>query len=101
MGGDPLRGRHGRLGLATGGWILKICLFVDGRGLFWASQVVLVVMNLSANAGNIRDAGLILGSGRSPGEENGNPSPVFLPGESHGQRSWLATVHRSQRAGYE
>ena len=29
-----------------------------------------VVKNLLANAG---DAGLILGSGRSPGEENGNP----------------------------
>ena len=21
------------------------------------------------------------------------PTPVFLPGESHGQRDWLATVH--------
>ena len=21
------------------------------------------------------------------------PTPVFLPGESHGQRSWWATVH--------
>ena len=31
------------------------------------SQVVLVVMNLSANAGDIRDAGLIPGSGRFPG----------------------------------
>ena len=33
---------------------------------------------------NARDAGLIPGSGRSPGEGNGNP--VFLPGNSHGQR---------------
>ena len=31
--------------------------------------------------------GLIPGSGRSPGGEHGNPTPVFLPGESHGQRS--------------
>ena len=30
---------------------------------------------------------LIPGSGRSPGEGNGNPPPVFLPGESHGRRS--------------
>ena len=29
----------------------------------------------------------ISGSGRSPGEGNGHPTPVFLPGEFHGQRS--------------
>ena len=33
------------------------------------------------------DWGLIPGLGRSPGVGNGNPTPVFLPGESHGQRS--------------
>ena len=38
-----------------------------------ASQVVLVVKNLPANAGDIRDGGLILGSGRSPGGGNSNP----------------------------
>ena len=43
-----------------------------------------VLRNLLANAG---DVGLIPGSGRSPREGNGNPIPVFLPGESHGQRS--------------
>ena len=31
-----------------------------------------MVKNLPANAGDIRDAGLILGSGRSPGEGNSN-----------------------------
>ena len=39
----------------------------------WASQVMLVVKSLSANAGDIRDVGLIPGSGRSPGGGNGNP----------------------------
>ena len=43
----------------------------------------------SARQGNAGDPGSIPGSGRSPGEGNGNP--VFLPGESHGQRS--LTVH--------
>ena len=38
-----------------------------------ASQVSLVVENTPASAGDIRDAGLITGSGRSPGEGNGNP----------------------------
>ena len=46
-----------------------------------------MVKNLLANAGNIRDTGLIPVSGRCPGEGNGNPTPVFLPRESHGQRS--------------
>ena len=38
-----------------------------------ASQVALVVKNLSANAGDLRDSGLILGLERSPGEGHGNP----------------------------
>ena len=38
-----------------------------------ASQVVLVVKTLSANAGDIKDMGSTPGSGRSPGGENGNP----------------------------
>ena len=37
------------------------------------SQVVLVVKNLPANAGDIRDMGLIPGLGQSPGEGNGYP----------------------------
>ena len=43
-----------------------------------------MVKNLPANAGDARDAGLIPGLGRSPGGGNGNPTPVFLPGKSHG-----------------
>ena len=35
---------------------------------------------------NTGDLDSIPGSGRSPGEGNGN-TPVFLPGEFHGQRS--------------
>ena len=38
----------------------------------------------SCNAG---DLGSIPGSGRSPGGRKWQPTPVFLPGESHGQRS--------------
>ena len=38
-----------------------------------ASQVVLVVKNQPANAGDVRDAGLILGLGKSPGVGHGNP----------------------------
>ena len=55
--------------------------------IIWASQVVLVVKNLPPNAGDIRDAGLIPGSGRSHLRRVWQPIPVFLPGGSLGQRS--------------
>ena len=38
----------------------------------WASQAALVVKNAPANAGDVRDTGLISGWGRSPGEGHGN-----------------------------
>ena len=46
-----------------------------------------MVKNLPASAGDEGDVGLIPGSGRSPGGGHGQPTPVFLPGESHGQ--WI------------
>ena len=63
---------------------LHTTLYMEG-----VSQVVLVVKNLPANAGYVRDMGLIPGLGRSPGGGNGNPLQIFLPGKSHGQRSLL------------
>jgi len=54
---------------------------------FWASQVALVVKNLPANAGGTRDRGSIPEWGRSPGGGAWQPTPVFLPGKSHGQRN--------------
>ena len=42
--------------------------------------------NLPVNAGDAWDVGSILGLGRCRWR-SGQPTPVFLPGESHGQRS--------------
>ena len=39
------------------------------------------------SACNAGDPGLIPGSGRSRGEGNSKPTPVFLPGEVHGLKS--------------
>ena len=39
----------------------------------WASQVVLMIKNSPANAGDIRDACSIPWSGRFPGRKQGNP----------------------------
>ena len=52
----------------------------------WSSQVVLVVKNLLANAGDARDAGSSPRLGRSPGRRKWQTTLVFLPGESHAQR---------------
>ena len=48
-----------------------------------------MVRNMLTNAGDARDVGLIPRSGRSPGVGNG-PTPVFLPGNFHGQRSLVS-----------
>ena len=43
---------------------------------------------MGKNLPAVRDPGSIPGLGRFPWRENGwPPTPVFLPGESHGQRS--------------
>ena len=47
-----------------------------------------MVKNLAANKGDVRDVGLILGLvGKIPWRRAWQPTPVFLPGESHEQRS--------------
>ena len=51
-----------------------------------ASQVVLVVKNLPASAGDIRDVGSLPGLGRS-GVGNGNPLQYSCLENLHGQRS--------------
>ena len=42
---------------------------------------------VKASAHNVGDLGLIPGSGRFPWKRKWQPTPVFLSGESHGQRS--------------
>ena len=54
--------------------------------------MALVVKNLPADVGDIRDAGSIPGLGRSAWKRAGQPTPVFLTGESHGQRSLAGYV---------
>ena len=58
-----------------------------------ASQVALVVKNLPGNAGDVRDAGLISGSGRSPGGGHGNPHQYSCLENPMDRGTCLATVH--------
>ena len=46
-----------------------------------------MVKKLPANAGDIRGAGSIPESGKIPWRRAWQATPVFLPGESHGQRT--------------
>ena len=59
----------------------------------WPSHVVLVVKNPSANADDVKDIGLIPGSGRSPGGEHGNSLRYSCLENPMDRGAWWATVH--------
>ena len=59
----------------------------------WAFQVVLVVKNLPANAGDVRDVGSIPGSGRYPGGGHGNPRWYSCLENLMDRGAWQAIVH--------
>ena len=52
-----------------------------------------VVKNQPANAGDVRDAGLVPGSGRSPGGGHGKPLQYSCLENSVDRGAWRATVH--------
>ena len=60
-----------------------------------ASQVALVVKNLPVNAG---DTNSIPGSGRSPGEGNGNPLQYSCLENPMDRGTWQATVHGAAKS---
>ena len=69
-------------------WIIVTILYH-----FWASQVVLVVKNLLANAGDIRVTGLIPGSARFPREGPGDPLQYYCLENPMNRGARWATVH--------
>ena len=52
-----------------------------------------MVKNPSANIGDARDAGLIPGSGKSPGGGHGNPLQYSCLENPMAGGAWQATVH--------
>ena len=69
---------------------IRIC----DRGAWWVlSQMVQVVKNRPASTGDARDAGLIPGSGRSPGVGNGNPLQFSCLEDPIDRGAWWAAVH--------
>ena len=59
----------------------------------WASQVVLLVKNPPTNAGDIRDAGLIPGLGRSPGGGHDNALQYSCLENPTDRGVWGAMLH--------
>ena len=66
--------------------------------LRWVSQVVLVVKNLPASAGDIRDVGSVPGSGRSPGG-HGNSVQCSCLENPVDRGAWRATAHGVAESG--
>ena len=64
----------------------------------WGFQVALVVKNLPANAGDVRDASSIPGSGRSPGAGHGNPLQYSCLENSVDRGAWWAIVHGVEKS---
>ena len=56
-------------------------------------QVALLVKNLPANAGDIRDTGSVPGLGRSPGRRHGNPLQYSCLENPMDRGAWKAAVH--------
>ena len=52
----------------------------------------------ACNAGDLRFDPWV---GKIPWRRKWQPTPVFLPGESHGQRTWRAIVHGVARVGQD
>ena len=67
--------------------------FLDDYASTWASQGVIVVKNPPANAGDMRDVGLIPGLGRSPGGGHGNPVQYSCLEHPMDRGAWWATVY--------
>ena len=61
------------------------------RMRFWGFPDGSVVKNSPAKAGDARDTDSIPGSGRPPYRKKWQPTPAFLPGKSHGQRSLVTS----------
>ena len=84
-------------------FVFMLVLFLEaemhaGLAINWISQVAPVVNNPAANAGDVREAGSIPGSGRSPGGGPSNPLQYFCLENPQGQRRLVgrgdrATVH--------
>ena len=62
------------------------------QGTLQDSQVALLIKNMPANAGDARDTASNSGSGRYPGEGNGNPLQYSCLKNLTDREAWWGTV---------
>ena len=74
-------------------WVEEFCGKYFMCPLPTSVQVALMIKYPSANAGDIRYVGSILGSGRSPGGGHGNPLQYCSLENPKDRGGWCATVH--------
>ena len=86
ISGRPVSCLH-RDSRTSQGFLFLLELLLYGCGSEGTSQVVLVVQDPPASAADAGDLGSIPGWGRFPWRRAWQPTQIFLPGESHGQRS--------------
>ena len=75
----------------------RILAIANNAAMNKEGEVVLLIKNLPANAGDIRDVGSIPGLGRSPGEGNATHSSILAweipqtegPGGLQSKGSWI------------
>ena len=83
-------GGHSSVQVEKGGSVNSLLTIDNNTELYiW---VALVVKNLPANAGDVREAGSVPGWGRSPGGGNGNPLLYSCLENPIDRGAWLATV---------
>ena len=76
--------------VASGGYsLIAVCRLLTG-----AFQVPLVAERPPGNAGDVKGAVSVLGSGRSPGGGHGKPLQYSCPENPVDTGAWQATVHR-------
>ena len=86
--------KQGRMDLSKG---TPLSVFADDDKQELGSPHDAVVKNPPANAGDTRDAGLIPGSGRSPGVGNSNPLQYSCLKNSTDIGAWWAIVHTGRK----
>ena len=66
--------------------------------MYWASQVVLVVKNLPANAGDVRNEDSIPRSGKTPWRRKATCSRILTWKYPMDRGAWQATVHGAAKS---
>ena len=78
-------------------WIIiyysKLWIIAYSYWVLTSSKVLTHLKHIIQSSANARDTGSIPGSGRFPRRKAEQPTPVFLPGKSHGQRGLVGSIY--------